>query len=768
MTALDALEHYFGFDRFLDFQEEIVNEILAGRDIGVIMPTGAGKSLCYQLPALLKEGYTIVASPLIALMKDQVDALNARGIPAAFINSTVSFAEQRDIIHATHQGDIKLLYVAPERFYTDFFRGFLADNPPEMLVVDEAHCISQWGHDFRPAYRRIGAVADEFNIKQLCAFTATATAMVRDDIKKQLHRPEMKMLTKGFRRGNLSFRVEECHSDAEKIEAIRRHLEKRETTIIYAATRQAVEDISGKLDVIPYHAGMSDAERNQAQERFMTEPSPVLAATNAFGMGINRADVRKVIHYQLPGSLEAYYQEAGRAGRDGNAAQCIMLFSYADRYIQKFLIELSNPPPELIHSLYHRLLFLAREKASNELEITLSSLEGVLKAKSGQISSAMSVLEKSGLIRRSAHRSSVRMRFLKDPDELRVIHQLENTQRARFISRCVLRYGSELKNEEIYSLTELAAVSGLNIEQIRRVLGALNNDVLLWTPEFSGRAIELLKPDEFEVDLDSEALSEKLEHEMERLDEVINYAQSTSCRQKTLVSYFGEDVTRWKCGSCDICEKENNRMSVLHPAGDDEMSVLLPVLRGADCFDGRIGASKLAKILSGSTDESVERFCSSPVFGQLRGMKPQDIMNCIKILERNGYLDRIDRNGYPCLAVSGEAKAVLRGTAELLTDTPLPVTKTSKRRKEPAHQSSPAPDKPMGIRELMFELRRRIAEERKVPNYVIFSNDVIDELIRIRPATPEEAVEKIKGIGPAKAATFLPPFLYLLENVKDR
>ena len=177
MTALDALEHYFGFDRFLDFQEEIVNEILAGRDIGVIMPTGAGKSLCYQLPALLKEGYTIVASPLIALMKDQVDALNARGIPAAFINSTVSFAEQRDIIHATHQGDIKLLYVAPERFYTDFFRGFLADNPPEMLVVDEAHCISQWGHDFRPAYRRIGAVADEFNIKQLCAFTATATAM---------------------------------------------------------------------------------------------------------------------------------------------------------------------------------------------------------------------------------------------------------------------------------------------------------------------------------------------------------------------------------------------------------------------------------------------------------------------------------------------------------------------------------------------------------------------------------------------------------------
>ena len=764
MTPQEALQKYFGFDRFLSYQEEIVDLILSGKDIGVIMPTGAGKSLCYQLPALLKTGYTIVASPLIALMKDQVDALTARNIPAAFINSTVNFSTQLDIIHGARDGEIKLLYVAPERFHTDFFRSFLAECPPEMLVVDEAHCISQWGHDFRPAYRKIGAAADEFSIRQLCAFTATATTAVRDDIKKQLHRPEMLMLTKGFRRSNLSFKVEECRSDAEKIAALKRHMEKQETTIIYAATRQAVEDISGKLEVISYHAGMSDAERNQAQERFMTEPAPVLVATNAFGMGINRPDVRKVIHYQLPGSLEAYYQEAGRAGRDGEQAQCVLLFSFADRYIQKFLIELSNPPPEVIRKLYRLLLRMSDERKTRELEITASSLEAVLDAKSGQISAALGILEKAGLIRRSAHRSSGRLRFTADIDQLRLIHQLENTQRSRFISRAIGRYGSQLQHTETYALSELAAVSGLSIEQLRRVLGALNSDILEWTPEFSGRAIELLTPEVREVELDDEALSEKLEHEMTRLDEVINYAKSSSCRQKTLVSYFGEDVTHWNCGSCDVCEKELSREQSLHEATEDELDILFPILRGIDCFDGRIGGTKLAKILAGSHDGSVERFLNTPVFGQLKELKTQEIQTYIKTLERNGYLIRIDRNGYPCLALSGEGKAVLRGTAALLTDEKIQTPAVKKR---PAAAKKPTPAVPADLKSMLYELRRRIAEERKVPNYIIFSNDVLDDLARIRPKTAEEAIEKIKGIGPAKAATFLAPFLFLIENAPE-
>ena len=769
MTPQEALRRYFGFDRFLDFQEEIIDLILSGSDVGVIMPTGAGKSLCYQLPALIKAGYTIVASPLIALMKDQVDTLTERGIPAAFVNSTVSFPDQLEIIRATQAGEIKLLYVAPERFQTDYFRHFLTECPPEMLVVDEAHCISQWGHDFRPAYRKIGAAADEFRIRQVCAFTATATAVVREDIRKQLHRPEMKMLIKGFRRSNLSFRVEECHTDAEKIEALGRYLEKREPTIIYAATRQAVEDISNELDVIPYHAGMSDAERSRAQERFMVEPAPVLAATNAFGMGIDRPDVRKVIHYQLPGSLEAYYQEAGRAGRDGKDAQCILLFSYADRYIQKFLIELGNPPPELIRGLYARLRRMAEERNSRELETTLTSLEAGLSAKSGQISAALSVLERNGLVRRSSRRSSGRLRFLQSPGELRLVHQLENTQRSLFISRCAARYGEALKREEVYALDELSAVCGLTIEQVRRVLAALNGNVLSWTPEFSGRAIELLKPEEKTVDIDEEALAEKLEYEMSRLEEVINYASGKTCRQRTLVAYFGEDVSRWSCGKCDVCLREKKRTADLHEAAAEELEYLLPVLRGADCFDGRLGASKLAKILAGSRDESIDRFRNSPVTGQLRDLKEREILDRIQMLERDGYLDRIDRNGYPCLALSGAGKAVLRRTASLLIDTVLPTPGTAgrSRARKGGKAPSPAPAAPKDLRGMMYELRRRIAEERHVPQYVIFSNDVLEQLVQVRPKSPEEAMEKIKGIGPAKAATFLPPFLFLIENVPE-
>jgi len=254
---------------------------------------------------------------------------------------------------------------------------------------------------------------------------------------------------------------------------------------------------------------------------------------------------------------------------------------------------------------------------------------------------------------------------------------------------------------------------------------------------------------------------------MSRLDEVVNYATSNICRQKTLVSYFGEDVTHWKCGSCDICLAEKKRSASLHEAGEEELVHLLPVLRGADCFDGRIGATKLARILAGSRDESIDRFRNSPVAGQLRDLKEREILDRIQMLERNGYLDRVDRNGYPCLTVSGEGKAVLRGTAALLVDTVFaaPGKKTGKTSRSSQKRPVRPPADPTDLRSLMYELRRRIAEERHVPQYIIFTNEVLDELAELRPGTAQEAMAKIKGIGPAKAATFLPPFLYLIQNV---
>ncbi|MBR7118978.1 MAG: RecQ family ATP-dependent DNA helicase [Lentisphaeria bacterium] len=759
LRAEDALKHYFGFDRFLDGQKEVVESILSGDDVGVIMPTGAGKSICYQLPILMKEGYGIVASPLIALMCDQVEALCQRGIAATYVNSTLDLAEQHRRLSAAVRGEIKLLYVAPERFQTDFFRSVLRETPPSVLVVDEAHCISQWGHDFRPAYRKIGQVADEFNIPQVCAFTATATHTVREDIKRQLHRPQMRMVVRGFRRPNLGFEVKECRTDADKLAAIEAVLKQKEPTIIYAATRQAVDELSGKLNIRGYHAGMTPAERAASQEYFMTDPSPVLAATNAFGMGIDRPDVRCVVHYNLPGSLEAYYQEAGRAGRDGKNSRCILLFSYADRYVQEFLIDLSNPEYETVLSVYNALRRIAVQRNTNVLNETPSTLLPLVPhiKNDGHISASLILLERAGAIRREAlRRSSGKMRFTQNINQLRMIHQLANTQRSRFIIRCIERYGERLNGTEEYFIDELAAVCGLNEEQVKRVIAALKGECLEWQSSFSGRAIELLTPDVAVPQLDRDAMEDKRDYERGKLEEVINFARhSRGCRQAELISYFGESTPDWKCGLCDCCNTQNS----FRELNEYETAVARAVISGVACFDGRIGAALLAKVLTGH--DSIEGFRRrSPAFGVLRREKQNVVLNYISAAERAGYLERQDCSGYPCLALTHEGREVLISSSAIFM--PLGESKSSapEKGKKSSSQKSSAAAGSSGhdLLSVLTALRNKIADAEKVPRFKILSNATLEEIARVMPSTPEEAAQ-ISGIGPVKLRRIMPAML---------
>ena len=361
MTPQQALKQHFGLPEFRAPQLEIIESVLKQQDTLVVMPTGGGKSLCFQLPALLLPGVTIVVSPLIALMKDQVDALQAKGLPAGQLNSTQSLEEQRSTLRAIRERTLKLVYVAPERFRS---RGFLNAIPKDaisLFAIDEAHCLSQWGHDFRPDYMRLGEARTAIGSPPCIALTATATPDVQADIKQALNMRQPAEFVAGFARDNLSFRVRQTRSDSEKLDALAQLIQKHKTGIVYCATRKSVDAVAEKIEalthsLIRYHGGLSDSERNAAQDRFMRKEADIVVATNAFGMGIDRADIRFVCHYEMPGSVEAYYQEGGRAGRDGNASVCEMLFSYADKRVQDFFIEGANPGKNLIASVCRQRL----------------------------------------------------------------------------------------------------------------------------------------------------------------------------------------------------------------------------------------------------------------------------------------------------------------------------------------------------------------------------------------------------------------------------
>jgi ATP-dependent DNA helicase RecQ len=383
----------------------VIGSILEGKDAVVVMPTGSGKSLCYQLPAMILDGATLVVSPLIALMKDQVDALLARGLPATFINSSIPESEQRARIEALRRREHKLVYVAPERFRSSRFNSALQSIPISLFAVDEAHCISTWGHDFRPDYLRLRNVIRSLGSVQTLALTATATPYVRSDIIQQLGLTKPQTFVSGFDRPNLSIEVVHTERERQKIAHIKRLAQRiNGSGIIYASTRKSVEQVGMKLkdaglSVVTYHAGMTDSNRIKAQDDFMSGRKQMIVATNAFGMGIDKPDIRFVVHYQMPGSIEAYYQEIGRAGRDGLPSTCVLLFNYADKNTHDFFIEGSYPNISVIKQVYDSL-------ASTELKrIELSTSE--LARRTGEsnemaIQSALYVLERAGHIQRTA------------------------------------------------------------------------------------------------------------------------------------------------------------------------------------------------------------------------------------------------------------------------------------------------------------------------------------------------------------------------------
>lgn len=635
-TPQEILKKHFGFESFREPQGSIVETIVGGRDALVIMPTGGGKSLCYQLPALMLPHLTIVVSPLIALMKDQVDALRSRGIEAACLNSAQTLEEQNEIFAKIREGTLKLVYVAPERFRAARFVETIARTDVSLFAVDEAHCLSQWGHDFRPDYLRLDAALAKFKRRPVvAAFTATATPDVREDIAKHLKLREPAEFVAGFARNNLAFNIRHIEPGTSsrrgegrttlhlaKIRELKKLADAHRTGIVYCATRKSVERVSDDLgalgvNLVMYHGGMSDIERSAAQDRFMSREADVAVATNAFGMGIDRADIRFVAHYEMPGSVEAYYQEAGRAGRDGAPAVCEMLFNYADKRVQEFFIEGANPGRRVIRAVYDTLRALADE--GNELRISVDDLAERTEAFCGEKLNPMAVSTSIGLLAR-------------------------------------------------FGAVERFDVPGTRV-----------------------RGTRLLFPDlkSAQLEIPWEGLDEKKARDEKKLEDLIRIAYSPTCRQEAILRYFGDVAGARPCGRCDVCVALKN--TVRRVPDVDELTIVKKILsgvarmsrKGADGgWTPRFGRQRIVDCLVGSRNAgTLQAGCDKlSTYGILRREGREYVSALMDEMIKEGLLLVTRETEYPLCGLTPRGAAVMFGKENFELSWPEPPQAPTNRR----------------------------------------------------------------------------------------